>query len=136
MGRGLGPFQREVLQRIGKHMEMFGDAKVGDIAKEMALTRGLVALVVDGMGTEQKLDVAHAIGLRRALSVLERRGLITCYVGGRVELTGVGAAMVGDCTPIKEEIAADHSTATDAFKRRRKAAIGAGRPKPNGARWD
>ena len=59
MGRGLGPFQREVLQRIGKHMEMFGDAKVGDIAKEMALTRGLVALVVDGMGTEQKLDVAR-----------------------------------------------------------------------------
>jgi hypothetical protein len=110
MGRGLGPFQREVvLQRIGKHIEMFGDAKVRDIAKEMALTRGLVALVVDGMGAEPKLDVAHAIGLRRALAMLERRGLVTCYAGGWVELTEVGAAMAGDCAlEIKEEAAADH----------------------------
>jgi hypothetical protein len=95
MGHGLEPFQREVLQRIGKHIEMFGDAKVGDIAKEMALTRGLVALVVDGMGPKHKRDVAHAIGLRRALSMLERRGLVTCYVGGWVELTGAGAAASG-----------------------------------------
>jgi hypothetical protein len=48
MGRGLGPLQREVLQRIGKHIELFGDAKVVDIAKAMALARGLVALVVNG----------------------------------------------------------------------------------------
>jgi hypothetical protein len=88
MGRGLGPYEREVLQRIGKHKEMFGDAKVVDIAKEMALARGLVALVVDGMGTENELDVAHAIGLRHALAMLERRGLVTCHVGGWVELTG------------------------------------------------
>jgi hypothetical protein len=128
MGRGLGPFQCEVLQRIGKHMEMFGDAKVGDIAKEMALARGLLALVADGMGTEHKLDVAHAIGLRRALAILERRGLVTRYVGGWVELTEAGVAVVGECTPIsKEEIAADHSTAIDAVKRRREAAIAAGR---------
>jgi hypothetical protein len=97
MGRGLGPFQREVLQRIGKHMEIFGDARVRDIAKEMALTRGLVDLVVDGKGREHKREVGHAIGLRHALAMLERRGLVTCYVGGWVELTGVGAAVVGEC---------------------------------------
>ena len=99
MGRGLGPFQREVLQRIGKHIEMFGDAKVVDIAKEMAFARGLVTLVVQSMGTEHTLDVADAIGLRHALAVLERRGLLTCYVGGWVELTGVGAAVVGADVP-------------------------------------
>jgi hypothetical protein len=103
MGHGLGPFQREVLQRIGKHIEMFGDAKVGDIAKEMALARGLVALVMD------EPDVARAIGLRHALSMLEQRGLVTCYVGGWVELTEVGAGVVGDCTlETKEEAAADY----------------------------
>ena len=108
MGRGLGPFRREVLQRIGKHIEMFGDAKVGDIAEEMALSRGLVALVADSMGTEHKLDVALTIGLRHALAMLERRGLVTRYVGGWVELTEAGAAVVGECTPMsKEEIAAD-----------------------------
>ena len=95
MGRGLGPFQREVLQRIGKHIDMFGDAKVGDIAKEMALARGLVALVLDG--TEHKLDVADAIGLRHALAMLERRGLVTRHVGGWVKLTEVAAAVVGAC---------------------------------------
>ena len=73
MGHGLGPFQREVLQRIGKHIEMFGDAKVADIAKEMALAGGLVALVLNGIGTEHELDVAHAIGLRHALAMLGRR---------------------------------------------------------------
>jgi hypothetical protein len=110
MGRGLGPFQCEVLQRIGKHLAMFGDAKVGDIAKEMALARGLVALVVDGMGTEHTLDVAHAIGLRRALAILERRGLVTRYPGGRIELTEAGVAAVGERPPIsKEEIATDHT---------------------------
>ena len=99
MGRGLGPFQREVLQRIGKHIEMFGDARVGDIAKEMALARGLVAMVVDGMGAE----VVHAIGLYHALTMLERRGLVTRYVGGTVKLTRIGAAVVGE----KEGTAAD-----------------------------
>jgi hypothetical protein len=113
MGHGPGPFQREVLQRIGKHMEMFGDAKVRDIAKEMALTRGLVALVVDGMGAEPKLDVAHAIGLRRALAMLERRGLVTCYVGGWVELTGAGAAVVGECALEAKEAAATDCHALD-----------------------
>jgi hypothetical protein len=108
MGRGLGRLQREVLQRIGKHMELFGDAKAGDIAKEMALARGLVALVVEGMGTEHKLDVAHVIGLRQALAVLERRGLVTRYVGGRLELTRVGVAAVDECAlETKEETAAD-----------------------------
>jgi hypothetical protein len=107
MGRGLGPFQREVLQRIGKHMEMFGDAKVRDIAKEIALTHGLVDLVVDGMRRKHKLDVAHAIGLHHALAILERRGLVTCYVGGWVELTGVGAAVVGCALETKEETGAD-----------------------------
>jgi hypothetical protein len=108
MGRGLGPYQREVLQRIGKHIEMFGDAKVADIAKEMALARGLVALVVDGMGTEHKPDVAHAIGLRHALAMLERRGLVTRHVGGWVALTGDGAVVAGEC-PLEtnEETAAD-----------------------------
>ena len=108
MGHGLGPFQREVLQRIGKHIEMFGDAKVVDIAKEMALARGLVALVVDGMGTEHKLDVAHAIGLRDALAMLERRGLVTRHVGGWVELTRDGAVVAGECAlETNEETAAD-----------------------------
>jgi hypothetical protein len=96
MGHELGPLQREVLQRIGKHIEMFGDAKVGDIAKEMALTRGLVAMVVDGMGAEDKRDVARAIGLCHALTMLERRGLVTRYVGGTVKLTRIGAAVVGE----------------------------------------
>jgi hypothetical protein len=36
----------------------------------MALARGLVPTVMDDMGTEHKLDVAHAIGLRRALAML------------------------------------------------------------------
>jgi len=108
MGHGLGPFQREVLQRIGKHIEMFRDAKVADIAKEMALARGLVALVVDGMGTEHKLDVAHAIGLRHALAMLERRGLVTRHVGGWVELTRDGAVVAGECAlETNEETAAD-----------------------------
>jgi hypothetical protein len=113
MGRGLGPFQREVLQRIGKHMAIFGDAKVRDIAKEMALTRDLVALVVDGMGAEPKLDVAHAIGLRRALAMLERRGLVTCYVGGWVELTGAGAGVLGECALETKEAAATDCHALD-----------------------
>ena len=105
MGRELGPFQCEVLQRIGKHMEIFGDARVGDIAKEMALSRGLVALVVDGRGTEH---VAQAIGLRHALAMLEKRGLVTCRVGGWLELTCVGAAVVRECAlGTKEETAAD-----------------------------
>ena len=104
----IGPFQREVLQRIGKHIEMFGDAKVVDIAKEMALARGLVALVVDGMGTEHKLDVAHTIGLRHALTILERRGLVTRHVGGWVELTGGDAVVVSECAlETEEETAAD-----------------------------
>jgi hypothetical protein len=103
MGRGLGPFECEILQRIGKHLDMFGDARVGDIAKEMALTRGLVDLVVDGMRRKHKHDAAHAIGLRHALAKLERRGLVTCYVGGWVELTGVGAAVVGECALETEE---------------------------------
>jgi hypothetical protein len=89
-------------------MEIFGDAKVRDIAKEMALARGLVALVVDRMAMEHKLDVAHAIGLSHALAMLERRGLVTCYVGGWVELTGVGAAEVGEgALGTKVEAAAD-----------------------------
>jgi hypothetical protein len=92
---------------------MFGDAKVGDIAKEMALTRGLVALVVAGMGTEHKRDVAQAIGLRHALSMLERRGLVTCYVGGWVELTGAGAAAVGECVLETKEATATDSHALD-----------------------
>jgi hypothetical protein len=113
MGRGLGPFQREVLQRIGKHMEMFGDAKVRDIAKEMALARGLVALIMAGMGAEPKLDVKHAIGLRRALAMLERGGLVTCYVGGWVELTGAGAGVVGECALETKEAAATDCHAWD-----------------------
>jgi hypothetical protein len=138
MGRGLGPFQREVLQRIGKHMTTFGDAaKAGDIAKEMALARGVMPTVEDDLGTVHKLDVAHAIGLRRAMAVLERRGLVTRYVGGWVELTEAGAAVVGECEPTtKEEIGADASAGLDAVRRRKEAAIALGRLKPNGARWD
>jgi hypothetical protein len=98
MGHELGPLQREVLQRIGKHIEMFGDARMGDIAKEMALARGLVAMVVD-VGAE----VAHAIGLCHALTMLERSGLVTRCVGGTVKLTRIGAAVVGE----KEGTAAD-----------------------------
>jgi hypothetical protein len=108
MSPGLGPFQCEVLQRIGKHMEMFGDAKVGDIATEMALARGLVALVADGVGAEHKLDVAYAIGLRHALAMLEEQGLVTRYVGGWVELTRVGAAVAGECAlETRDEATAD-----------------------------
>ena len=110
MGRELGPYQWEVLRRIDKHMAIFGDAKVGDIAKEMALARGLVAMVVDGMSAERKVDVAHAIGLRYTLATLERRGLVVRYGGGWVELTGVGAAMVGECSlETKDEAPVDCS---------------------------
>jgi hypothetical protein len=110
MGRGLGLYQCEVLQRIDKHMAMFGDAKVGDIAKEMALARGLVAMVVDCMSAEHKVDVAHVIGLRHTLAMLERRGLVIRYGGGWVELTGAGAAMVGECAlETKDEAAVDCS---------------------------
>ena len=63
---------------------------------------------------EHKRDVALAIGLRHALVMLERRGLVTRYVGGWVELTEAGAAVVGECAPIsREEIAADASARWD-----------------------
>jgi hypothetical protein len=86
---------------------------VRDIAKEMALTRGLVALVGDGMGAKPNLDVAHAIGLRHALAMLERRGLVTCYVGGWVELTRAGTGVVGECAPETKEAAATDCHALD-----------------------
>ena len=76
MGRGLGPFQRQVIQRIGKYIATFGEAKVARIARDLALVRGLTTSVTDDLGTEHKLDVANRMGLRRALAVLERRGLI------------------------------------------------------------
>jgi hypothetical protein len=39
------------------------------------------------MGTDHRIDVAHQIGLRRALAVLAWRGLILRYVDGSLELT-------------------------------------------------
>ena len=137
MGRGLGRFQREVLQRIGREVATFGEARVGQIAERMGHARGLVSKVQDGMGTDHRIDVAHQIGLRRALAVLAWRGLILRYVDGSLELTEAGAAIAGDCPPwTPADISTDMTVATDAFQRRRDAAIAAGRLKPNGARWD
>jgi hypothetical protein len=51
MGRGLGPFQRQVIQRIGKYIATFGEAKVARIAHDLALVRGLTTSVTDDLGT-------------------------------------------------------------------------------------
>jgi len=135
MGRGLGPFQREVIQRIGRHIATFGEAHVEEIARDMALARGLTIAVEDDLGTKHRIDVAHQLGLRRALVMLDQRGLIIRYVGGLLELTEAGAVIAGDCQPMTHaEIGAEATAATDAYRRRREAAIAAGRLKPNGER--
>jgi hypothetical protein len=85
---------------------------------------------------EHKLDVANRMGLRRALAVLERRGLIVRYLDGSVHLTEVGAAIVGELTPMsKEESTAFFLAGTDAFRRRREQAIAEGRLQSNGKPW-
>jgi len=51
MGRRLGPFQREILQRIGKHMATFGETvKEREIAEDMALARGMQIAADDAPG--------------------------------------------------------------------------------------
>jgi DNA-binding PucR family transcriptional regulator len=133
MGRGLGGFQREVLQRIGRGIATAGEARVSEIARDMALVRGLPTEITDDLGDDHKLDVAHRLGLRRALATLERRGLIVRYVGGWVQLTEEGALVAGDCQPwTRDAISAEMNGAVDAFRRRRAEAIAAGRLKPNG----
>jgi hypothetical protein len=137
MGRGLGAFQREVLQRIGRHIATFGEARVGEVARDMAMARGLTLEVEDDLGSRHRLDVAHQLGLRRALATLDQRGLLTRYVGGLVELTEAGAAIAGDCQPMTPaEIGDEARAAMNAIQRRREAAIAMGRLKPNGERWD
>jgi hypothetical protein len=57
----------------------------------MAADRGLPISITDERGTRHRLDVAHQLGLRRALSILERRGLVVRAPGGWLGLTEDGA---------------------------------------------
>lgn len=136
MGRGLGSFQREVLECIGRHLASFGEVRTGTIAGDIAAARGLPTKVQDDCGFDCRLDVAHQLGLRRALAALERRGLVTRYQGGWIELTEDGASVAGECKPMTvAAIPAEISARAAAMRERRNAAIATGRLKPNGERW-
>jgi hypothetical protein len=137
MGRGLGTFQREILQRIGLHLSTFGESRVGEIAIDMAVARGVVTEVTDTYGNRRRIDVANLIGLRRALATLDRRRLVIRYQSGRLELTEAGEAVAGDCPPMTApEVGAGAMLAAEAMRRRKTAAVAAGRLKPNGEQWD
>jgi hypothetical protein len=137
MGRGLGPFQREVLHRIGRHLMTFGEVRTGTIAKDMAAARGVLTnKVKDICGFDRRVDLAHELGLRRALAALEQRGLIIRYRDGWLELTEAGTIMAGDCKPMTEaDLMAEALAERTAQRERTKAAIAAGRLKPNGEPW-
>jgi|SRR3954451_18856705 len=136
MGRGLGPFQREVLHRIGRHIATFGEARSGTIATDMANARGFHTKVQDAYGSDHRLDVAHQLGLRRALAALEQRGLIKRYRDGWIELTEAGASVAGECKPMtNDDINAEIRAHAAAMRERYEAAIAAGRLQPNGKPW-
>lgn len=137
MGRGLGPFQREVLHRIGRNIAAFGEVRTGTIAEDMAHVRGIHTKFQDSYGSDRRIDVAHQLGLRRALAMLEQRGLVIRYQGGWLGLTEAGATVAGECQPMTtDEIGAEARVAAAAIRERTKAAIDAGRLKPNGEPLD
>jgi hypothetical protein len=136
MGRGLGLFQREVLHRIGRHLATFGEVRTGTITKDLAAARGLPTKVQDDYGFDHRLDVAHQLGLRRALAALEQRGLIIRYRDGWLELTEAGTIAAGECKPFTEaDISSEMRAQNAAARKRREAAIADGHLKPNGQRW-
>jgi hypothetical protein len=136
MGRGLGPFQREVLHRIGRHLATFGEVRTGTITEDLAAARGLPTKVQDDCGFDHRLNVAHQLGLRRALAALEQRGLIIRYRDGWLELTEAGAIAAGECSPFTNaDLIAEGKAEMAAARKRREAAIADGHLKPNGQRW-